>query len=284
LINHVNSGIIYRVMYMKKQIIAFLLGILITLPVGAFAATKIISASFTANGVVINGQRIETQVAAIKADGEQWAKTYASFKDIAEALDGKAYVENNDIVIDTRTSLEKVVANCKDSCVMIYAYEGENVTMQGSGWVYNGYVITAKHVIEDAANIAVYLDDSINGIPATVYYVDPKLDVAILKADTGMPSITLGDSDKLIEGEKVIGITSPNGAQNFLDECTYTGVEYNSEGDLLGIVDTYMSSGSSGGPIFSYQGELIGMAKNGLPQNIGAIPINDIKPILEKIK
>ena len=269
---------------MKKQIIAFLLGILITLPVGTYAATKIISSRFTDNGFTVNGQLVNGEVVAILKDGEKWASTYAPIQAIAKALGGKAFIENNIVKMEVYTDLETVVKNCKDSCVMIYAYENENVTMQGSGWVYNGYIITAKHVIKDAANIGVYLDDSINGITATVYYTDPALDVAILKADTKMPSVTFGDSDKLIEGEKLVSITSPNGAQNFLDECTYTGVEYNSEGDLLGIVDTYMTSGSSGGPIFNYQSELVGMAVMGDAGFMSAIPINDIKPMLEKIK
>jgi S1-C subfamily serine protease len=272
------------VMYMKKQIIAFLLGVLITLPVGAYATSAILSANFTSDKVMINGVEINTQVAAIKKDGDKWPKTFASFADIADALGTKAYIENGYVILDARTSLEKVVKNCKDSCVMIYAYLPSGAISQGSGWVYNGYIVTAKHVIEGSTKIDVFTDDSLYGVSGTIVPIETDLDIAVLKISVDLPSVTLGDSDKLIEGEKLVSITSPKGSLNQIDECINSGfVTYAGNEKYLSISEGNMNNGSSGGAIFDYRGDAVSMVIIGQYESHDTIPINDIKPIFETI-
>ncbi|NLL97292.1 MAG: trypsin-like peptidase domain-containing protein, partial [Clostridiaceae bacterium] len=161
--------------------------------------------------------------------------------------------------VEKKTDLEEVVANCKNSCVMIYAYKGDIIN-QGSGWVYNGYVITAKHVVDGYKKIEVYTDDTSNARTATIEYIDPKLDLAVLKASIMLPSLTLGDSNKLTEGEKLVTITSPKGAQNMVDECIYSGIVSTATEYYMALTDTLIQGGSSGGAVFNYNSELIGMA------------------------
>jgi S1-C subfamily serine protease len=277
-------NIVKRVMYMKKQIIAFLLGILITLPVGTYAATKIISSRFTDNGFTVNGQPVNGEVVAILKDGEKWASTYAPIQAIAKALGGKAYIENNIVKMEVYTDLETVVKNCKDSCVMIYAYLPSGAVSQGSGWAYNGYIVTAKHVIEGATKIDIFTDDSLYGVPGTIVPIETNLDVAILKANIDLPSVTLGDSDKLIEGEKLVSITSPKGHQNAIDECVYNGPYVDASGAFVSVTESNMDNGSSGGPIFDYNNGMAAMIIEGNLEINRCIPINDIKPILITVK
>lgn len=175
------------------------------------------------------------------------------------------------------TDLEKVVKDCKNSCVMIYAYK-DNIINQGSGWVYNGYIVTAKHVVDGYKKIEVYTDDTDNPRMAQIYYVDDKLDLAILKASIILPSLKLGDSDKLIEGERIVAITSPNWTQNMIDECLYSGNGWYGKQLYMTISEHSMQGGSSGGAVFNYDSEVIGMM---VRENL-AIPINLIKPILEE--
>jgi len=59
---------------------------------------------------------------------------------------------------------------------------------------------------------------------------------------------------------------------------------YTSGKDHLGISDSNMDGGSSGGAIFNTDGELIGIVVRGVKGNGAAIPVNEIKPILEKLK
>jgi S1-C subfamily serine protease len=176
------------------------------------------------------------------------------------------------------TDLEKVVKDCKNSCVMIYFYNKDGTISQGSGWVYNGYIVTAKHGLKDYKRIEIFTDDTSNPRTANVHYVDDKLDLAILKASFILPSLKLGDSDKLIEGERIVAITSPNGTQNMIDECLYSGNGWYDKQLYMTISEHSMQGGSSGGAVFNYDSEVIGMM---VKENL-AIPIKLIKPILEE--
>ena len=209
---------------------------------------------------------------------------HASIRGVAEALGLDITVTDKRIdFISPLTDLETVSKNCKDSCVMIYAYK-DDMRYQGSGFIYNGYVITAKHVVDGAEKIDLFFDDSIYSTGASIVPVETNLDVAVLKTYTTNPSVVLGDSDKLIEGQKLVSITSPYGEKNSLEECTFAGVSYSFEQYFLNITDTFMVSGSSGGAAFNYDSELIGIMSMGAEGTMSAIPINDIKPILEKLK
>jgi S1-C subfamily serine protease len=259
----------------KQTIVSFLLGALLMVSVTSYAVPALKSAKFTNDGFKYNGIKYDMRIAALQAEGDKWPSTYISIKDMAAILGGKAYGDGENIVIEAYTDLEFVAKNCKDSCVMIYAYKGDKIT-QGSGWVYNGYVITARHVIEGATKIDVFTDDSLYGIPGTIHYVDTEIDVAVLKSDTGMPSVTLGDSDKLVEGQKLVNITSPKGTQNMIDECVYSGyTEYDDRGYMM-ISESSLDFGSSGGAIFDSAGNVIGM----VVRDSMAIPINELKSIL----
>jgi S1-C subfamily serine protease len=167
---------------------------------------------------------------------------------------------------------------------MIYAYNKDGTGSQGSGFVYNGYVITAKHVAEGTTKIDIFLDDNAYGVRGTIHYIDPVLDVAILKATTGKPSVTLGDSGELNEGEKIISITSPGGTQNLIDECINSGITQYDSGKFLTVSESSMDNGSSGGAIFNTRGEIVGIGCLGGGDGNLAIPVNDIKSILERIK
>ena len=183
------------------------------------------------------------------------------------------------------TDLEAVVKGTKDSCVMIYAYLPDGNIVQSSGWVYKGYAITAKHAVKGAEKIDIFTDDDAYGVPGTVYYSDLKLDVAIIRTDTGKPSVTLGDSDKLIEGGKLVSITSTEGVMNTIDECVNSGFVTFEEGTYLTISESSMKGGSSGGAIFNYDSEIVGIVESGNGGGQLVIPINDIKQMLnDKLK
>jgi len=183
------------------------------------------------------------------------------------------------------TDLEQVVANTKDSCVMIYAYRSDGSGEQGSGWAYGDYIVTAKHVVEEAKKIEIITDNSNSASRGTIEYIDDELDVAILKLNTRtLPSVTLGDSDTLIEGEKLVAITSPQGVKNAIDECVNSGFILFDDGKFLTVSEGNMIGGSSGGAVFNYESELVAMVAYGNEGGNHAIPVNSLKPILEKLK
>lgn len=267
---------------MRKAVIGFILGALLTLSIGVYAVPEVLSARFTEDKFLYNGQEYDMRIAAVHSADEQWPSTYIKVSDMARALGGKAYSTGTHIVIESAP--EFVAKACKDSCVMIYAYQND-LPYQGSGWVYKGYIITAEHVIRNTDRIEVFPDDSVYGALATVEYADPDIDLAVLKLDRdlGLPSVALGDSDKLVEGQKLVAITSPAGVQNVIDECLYSGIGYTDAGMFLTLSECNTIGGSSGGAVFNLDGELIGMAVRGNEGGGMAIPINDLKPILQKL-
>ena len=85
----------------------------------------------------------------------------------------------------------------------------------GSGVIVSpdGYILTANHVVGGADEIKVAIaDDNKKEYTAKVIGTDPQTDVAVLKIDaTGLPAITLADSDQLEIGDIVLAIGNPFG-------------------------------------------------------------------------
>lgn len=265
-------------MKVKQNIISFILGMAIMLPVGTYATTQIM-ASLVDVPVIVDGTEIDTTVYNI--DG----KNYTSVRDVAEAMGGTVEWKNRTVYIETpKTDIEKVVEKCKDSCVMIYVKKNGVDIARGSGFIYNGYIVTVKHLTNVGDRYTVYIDDDLYGTTATLVNVKTDLDIAVLDVNAKLPSVTLGDSDSLKEGQKVIAIASPSGVKNTVDECFYHGETYTKGMYHLGISDSNIDDGSSGGAVFDTDGNLIGMIARGVNGNGAAIPVNAIKPILEKLK
>ena len=263
----------YRGDIMKKSCIGFIFGVILTLSITSAADTYYQFAK-SENTLYVDGTKIEMPLYNYQYTN------YASIRAVAEALGLDIKVTDKRIdFISPLTDLETVVKNCKDSCVMIYAYNGNKVS-QGSGWIYNGYIVTANHVVEGAERIDIFFDDEKYSRSASIVPIETDLDVAVLKTYIAYPSVALGNSDNLKEGEKLVAITSPKGTQNTVDECVNSGMAYVEDGDFLTISESNINNGSSGGAIFNYQSELIGM----VIKTHYTIPINDIKPILENLK
>ena len=197
---------------MKKTVIGFIFGVILTLSVGSYAMTAIKSAQYNDTKIQLDGKTLtlKDQCVTVVNDGTEWGfntiPIRAFFESIGYSVDWDS--KSNTILLESPlTDLETVAKNCKDSCVMIYAYK-DNKVIQGSGWVYNGYIVTAKHVVNEANKVDIFLDDSLYSVNGIVHFVDSELDVAVIKANVGLPSVILGDSDELTEGEKLVSITS----------------------------------------------------------------------------
>jgi S1-C subfamily serine protease len=261
---------------MKKIIIGFLVGVILASPFNSFAAS-IYRFTLSQYQIYIDGEQIDTVYSKGRVN-------YVSVDDVVKVLDAEVKTEGKRVDVTTLTDLEEVAAKCKDSAVMIYGRNPDGTISQGSGVVFDSFILTAKHLVEGTKGIDVFIDDSAYGVSGTVHYMDEKLDIALIKADTDLPSVTLGDSDKLVEGQKLVSITSPRNTQNVIDECVNSGIAHLSKATYLTISESSMSGGSSGGGIFTYSGNLVAIEKSGDDGSHYAILINDIKPILEKLK
>ena len=174
----------------------------------------------------------------------------------------------------------------------------------GSGFIISpdGYILTNNHVIEGATKVDVHFgaDENGNGgrtVPATIVGRDPATDLALLKidADQPLPSIRLGDSEKIRKGDWAIAIGHP-----FTFENTLTVGVISAKGRSLGLspetssfenfiqTDAAINFGNSGGPLLNIAGEVVGIntaIRGGGAQGIGfATPVNTAKTLLPQLK
>ena len=169
---------------------------------------------------------------------------------------------------------------------------------QGSGVVIreDGYILTNRHVVEDAERIEIRFKDG-RTFPATVRGVDPRSDVAVLKIEAkGLPSAKFADSDKTRVGEFAIAIGAPF---NLDYSVTFGHVSAKGRTDLLpGVApgtpmdqdfiqtDASINPGNSGGPLVNINGEIIGINTliRGMNTGIGfAIPSNLARELAETL-
>jgi len=153
----------------------------------------------------------------------------------------------------------------------------------GSGFFVSssGLVLTNYHVIKGRSSISIQLSNGASFAAETVF-ANPEKDFAILKVPgRGLPTLPLGDSDKIRNGDKVVAIGSPLGLANSVSPGFISGYRQLKEGAFIQTT-VPVSSGSSGGPLLNMQGEVVGIIRHSAVegQNINfAIPINDIKAI-----
>lgn len=163
-----------------------------------------------------------------------------------------------------------------------------------------GYVITNYHVSgKKSSKCFVTLEDA-KEYPAQVVWTDENLDLSILKinATVKVNYAKLGDSDSLRIGQPVYAIGNPLGAEfqksvtagivSALDRTIKIQDENKSAYmEELIQTDASINTGNSGGPLIDKQGNVIGITTVKIidAEGIGfAIPINIIKPIIEKLK
>ncbi|MFA6280195.1 MAG: DegQ family serine endoprotease [Bdellovibrionales bacterium] len=166
----------------------------------------------------------------------------------------------------------------------------------GSGFIIDpaGYIVTNQHVIQDAEEITIILQDNTN-LPATVVGSDKKTDLAVLKVESKKPlsALTFGDSDKARVGDWILAIGNPFG----LGGTVTAGILSARARDInSGPYDDYLQTdapinrGNSGGPMFNMNGEVIGVntaiySPSGGSIGIGfAIPSSMAKNVIDQLK
>ena len=161
----------------------------------------------------------------------------------------------------------------------------------GSGVIVrqDGYILTNNHVVGQADEIKVTLNDK-REFQGKVVGRDSFTDLALVKIDAkGLPTAQLGTSKALRPGDWAIAIGSPLG----LDHSVTMGIISalgRSLNDINSVefiqTDAAINPGNSGGPLLNIRGEVIGLntAIRGDGQNIGfAIPIDIAKEVTDQL-
>ncbi len=166
----------------------------------------------------------------------------------------------------------------------------------GSGFIIDaeGIVVTNNHVIGDANEITVILNDGVR-LKAEVIGKDAKVDLAVLKvkSDKPLPFVKMGDSDKIRTGDPVMAIGNPFGLGGSVSTGILSGRNRNIESgpydDYL-QTDAAINKGNSGGPLFNMNGEVIGintaiLSPSGGSVGIGfAVPSSSASPVIEQLR
>ncbi len=166
----------------------------------------------------------------------------------------------------------------------------------GSGFIIDtsGIVVTNNHVIADADEISVIMNDG-SKFKAELVGVDKKTDLAVLKFKPSKPltAVKFGDSDKLRLGEWVIAIGNPFS----LGGTVTAGIVSARNRDISsGPYDNYIQTdaainrGNSGGPLFNLDGEVIGVntliiSPSGGSIGIGfAVPSKTVAGVVDQLR
>jgi serine protease Do len=185
-----------------------------------------------------------------------------------------------------------------DSETKNVSYAPHIVDLVGSGIIVDpsGIIVTNKHVIDNAYEIMVTLQDHTT-VNARLLGKGLTFDLAILKIDVDHPlaAVHVGDSDKVRVGDRVIAIGNPLG----LSSTVTSGIVSALHRDLRGTpydefiqTDAAINHGNSGGPLFNTKGEVIGInnqifSDSASSGSIGlgfAIPSNDVRFLVEQIR
>ncbi|OGL45263.1 MAG: hypothetical protein A2W05_03935 [Candidatus Schekmanbacteria bacterium RBG_16_38_10] len=185
---------------------------------------------------------------------------------------------------------DKIFKENNKAVVVVVTFDAnDNPISQGSGFIVraDGAVVTNYHVISNAKVIKIKVGDKILNVEGLIY-TDKENDLVILKAKgEKLQTVRLGDIAKTNIGEKVYVISSPEGLENTISDGILSGIrDITSDRKVLQITAP-VSSGSSGGPVFNKNGEVIGIATFILreSQNINfAMPVNLVKNKIESKK
>ena len=138
----------------------------------------------------------------------------------------------------------------------------------GSGFFYDaeGHIVTNYHVVADATSVSVTLADG-QMYPATIVWVDPSTDLAVLRVEApDLPApIPLADSSHLRVGQFVVAIGNPFGLERTLTFGVISSlgrVIESPDGRFIGEAiqtDAAINPGNSGGPLLDLQGRVIGV-------------------------
>jgi len=172
-------------------------------------------------------------------------------------------------------------------------------TSLGSGFVIDaakGYVVTNNHVIQDAEEIKVILQDN-TALDAELIGRDPKTDIALLKvkipSGVKLEAVEFGDSNAIRVGDWVVAIGNPFGLGGSVTAGIVSARGRNIQAgpyDDFIQTDASINKGNSGGPLFDLDGHVIGIntaiySPSGGSVGIGfSVPSNIAKTVIADLQ
>lgn len=182
-----------------------------------------------------------------------------------------------------------------------YGYRGGQQQAQigtGSGVIISedGYIVTNNHVINNASEIEITLNNK-KAYKAKLVGTDSQMDIALLKIDTNekLPYTIFGDSDNIRVGEWVLAVGNPYNLNSTVTAGIISAKARNVGNQMQNNIQSFIQTdavvnpGNSGGALVNTRGELIGintMISSNTGSYVGysfAVPSNITRKIIEDI-
>jgi len=239
----------------------------------------------------------DTNTSALSVAAPQSAMTRNVSIGAPESVD---FTSAADQAVHTVVHVKNTTYRSASNPLMEYFYGSRGGQQQaqigtGSGVIItaDGYIVTNNHVIQDASELEVTLNDN-KTYKAKLVGTDSKMDIALLKVETKdkLPYATFGNSDDIKVGEWVLAVGNPYNLTSTVTAGIVSAKARNLAKDGLQSfiqTDAAVNPGNSGGALVNTRGELIGintMISSMTGSYVGysfAVPSNITRKIIEDI-
>jgi S1-C subfamily serine protease len=222
-------------------------------------------------------------------------------RNVAQYFNADGLTAEEAINVSVYEQLHKSVVNITTRSTRMDSFFFTEQTSEGtgSGSVIDssGHIVTNWHVVADARNIGVTLFNG-DTYEARVVGYDPPNDIAIIKIDApddALFPITMGDSNKLKVGMRVLAIGNPFELERTLTTGIVSSlnrsIQVQENWSIKSIIqiDASINPGNSGGPLLDLHGRLIGIntaiaSRTGQSAGVGfAIPVNLVSRVVPEL-
>jgi len=201
--------------------------------------------------------------------GEYWlfksVHFHVDLQAVSETFTGSitANVSDSNIALAPKLTLEELVGQAKPAVVYL-----KGLDKSGSGFFVTstGVIVTNAHLARGGETLHTLLSTG-REFEAKVVYIDPDLDIALVKVaavsgEAELPHLALADASTVRQGESVLAIGNPGDAMLFsVTKGIVSAVgKFPDAGPGTWIqTDTPINPGNSGGPLLNSRGEVIGI-------------------------
>src|SRR5262245_4649377 len=189
---------------------------------------------------------------------------------------------------DEPRAVEELAKSARSSVVVI-TMAGRDGKKHGldTGFIVSadGLIATNLHVIGEGRPISVETAEGKRLEVTAIHASDRNLDLAVLRVNAkDLPSLELGDSEKLQDGQAVVALGNPHGLKNSVVAGVVSAVRPIDGINMIQLAIP-LEAGNSGGPLLDMQGHVQGVLtmKSLVTHNLGfAMPVNALKTLLAK--
>jgi serine protease Do len=213
---------------------------------------------------------------------------------------GIDFTEAAEKTVHAVVHVKNTTISTQPSNIMEFFYGGGTpraMVGAGSGVIISpdGYIITNNHVIENASELEVALNDN-RIFKAELIGTDPKTDIALIKidADEELPFVPFGDSNNIKIGEWVLAVGNPFNLTSTVTAGIISAKardlnEFDGNPQSFIQTDAAVNRGNSGGALVNTRGELVGI-NTAITSETGsyvgysfAVPSNNARKVIEDI-